>query len=299
MKVILFFLLFFHSAFSQQKKYVVLDEINGELLPFSTIKIVNKKIGVYGSELGVFELPKSVKPTDSLEVSYIGYKTHKLSYQNLKDTVFLVPQINELNEIIIYNDNWKTNIISKIKGKTIDWYVGYNEELTTLVKPNINCNNCILKSITIPIGKKTVKVFEGKPKVIYPKFETNFELNLYSVVANEPSIVSLLNRPIIIKVNQDTSDEIVLDLSKENITLDNNGIYISVEILTSLEEINGNSFLPSFKITNSKDKNSSTTSLYRNIFIDNKWRSIIQRPNFSLKEGSSLVYEIEVLINEN
>lgn len=187
----------------------------------------------------------------------------------------------------------------QLKKKTTDWFLGYNEELATLVKPNIKCNNCILKTITIPIGKKTVREIKGKPKVIHPDFDATFELNFYAVNGNKPSEISLLNKPIFIKVNQDTSENIVIDLSPENISLDNNEIYISVEILTSLSEINENYFLPSFKITKSKNKNSTSNSFYRNEFIDNKWLPISERSNFSIKKDSNLVLGIEVLINEN
>lgn len=299
LRIILIFIFSHQIAYSQQRKSIVLDSFNNKVLPFSTIKILGKQTGVYGLDDGSFSLPLSINATDSLEVSHVGYKTLKLTYKTLKDTVFLIPKINELEEIIISNKNWKSKTISTTKVKTTDWFLGFNEELATLVKPNIKCNNCILKTITIPIGKKTVREIKGTPKVTYPDFDAVLELNFYSVKENRPSLVSLLNKAIFINVNQDSSETIVLNLSEEYISLDKNGIYISIEILTSLEEINRNSFLPSFKITTSKNKKSTANSFYRNEFIDNEWLLISERTNFFIKEDSNLVLGIEVLVNEN
>lgn len=101
-------LFFYVSSFSQIKlidtKGIVLNSIDSTSLPYVNIYSDFYKIGTVTNELGEYLL--SVPDTISNRIitfSSIGFLSKKINIENIKDTVFLSPSFEFLNEITISN----------------------------------------------------------------------------------------------------------------------------------------------------------------------------------------------------
>lgn len=102
MKIIslLFTLTLLNVSYSQ--KIFIVDSINNNLVPNTTIKYSENK-GFYADETGFLVIDNL--EFDTLEIHHINYKTKKIPYSKLTDTIKLTSVIQNLNEIFITNDN--------------------------------------------------------------------------------------------------------------------------------------------------------------------------------------------------
>ena len=112
MKIALFF--FFLSVpvllFSQNENEFIrgkiIDGQSAQPLPFASIKIKTKMLGVVSNVNGDFQIPLKLKDlSDSIVISCIGYSTTTLSFRDLNETVLNIIKIKQsvqsLNEVIV------------------------------------------------------------------------------------------------------------------------------------------------------------------------------------------------------
>jgi hypothetical protein len=112
MKKLLLFILFINNSIYSQN--FIFDSINKT--PINSVSIIyNNNQGVITNDDGYFELPKK-QDIDSLIISHISYNSKKTSFNSLKlnDTIFLIPSIINLNEIVINNFKVKDTVIKAI-----------------------------------------------------------------------------------------------------------------------------------------------------------------------------------------
>ena len=101
--ILLFLALFFGILFTTDAQVVsskIIDSITKEPVPYATI--LYKKSGMISNEEGRFSFlyRKDSKPTDTLTISCIGFKTISKPLHQFKDSViFLVPKAIELKEV--------------------------------------------------------------------------------------------------------------------------------------------------------------------------------------------------------
>ena len=131
-KLLLFliFILFFSLKFQAQViSSKVVDSITKEPIPYATI--IFRKSGVMTNEEGRFSFlfKKDARPTDSLLISCIGFKTLKKPLNQFTDSVIvLAPSITVLKEVILTDKQYTAKqIIEKVK-ENID--KNYNFDLT-------------------------------------------------------------------------------------------------------------------------------------------------------------------------
>jgi TonB-linked SusC/RagA family outer membrane protein len=94
---------------------VVTDE-KGEVLPGATVQIKGTTRGVSADLDGSFSI--SAKPTDVLEINFIGYETQSIPVENRKViNVQLQPKANELDEVTVvaFGKQKKASVISAIQ----------------------------------------------------------------------------------------------------------------------------------------------------------------------------------------
>lgn len=111
------------SGFSQEiLKGILFDESTNEPLPFATIYLFPSKEYTITNEDGAFVIKQNVQ-FDSIQISYIGYKTKFITLSNLKNNnkIFLLPKTYELAEITIKSRNDK-NYIIKLLSQVIEKY---------------------------------------------------------------------------------------------------------------------------------------------------------------------------------
>jgi len=122
------FLTAFSSGFAQSTiEGYIFDQSTKEPLPYATIRLVKNGVYTITNEDGKFEI-KSKITLDSLEVTYIGYKTKKIpvSYFLKNSKLYLFQNILSLDEVtlIVYKNkdhvyNLLDSLIRKYRNKRI------------------------------------------------------------------------------------------------------------------------------------------------------------------------------------
>jgi hypothetical protein len=95
---------------------LICDKENSSPLPYSTIAVQNKDNGVISNEDGLFSLDISgLKKTDTICIQYIGYKTLKLSVNELDTSThfYLEPKIYDLSGTYILGSAPDAKVIVK------------------------------------------------------------------------------------------------------------------------------------------------------------------------------------------
>ncbi len=115
-------LLFYCSSFAQSVDGIVFDKQNQIPVIFASI-YTTQNTGVISNEEGFFKINlENLKETDSLAFSSLGYKNLKLSVGQLKtkDTVFLKPQEEKLDEVVVSGNKYSAEEIIDIFKDSVD-----------------------------------------------------------------------------------------------------------------------------------------------------------------------------------
>jgi hypothetical protein len=204
---------------------IFLENDTKEPIPYATIKYFENSTfshGDYSSEAGIVDLQKKIN-FDYIEISCIGYETKKIYKSELSDgAIYLYRKINLLNEVIVPRNKHNTEIIGylnrKKSNKTEEIVKGYSNAV--LIK-NIGKQDKLIKSIIFCIKK--------------PKYDVDFRLQLFKVNNKIFPGEELLPQNFICKIKSGDKESIEVDISKFNISLPENGIFVSIE---GLEGIN-------------------------------------------------------------
>jgi len=112
-----FLFIFMKMSFSQNIEGKVIDKEKNPIA-YATIQIANK--GVLSNEECVFSINiKDFKPTDSVKISYLGFKPLKLIVKEFIAKKYILDEdINNLSEIIISNKVYSLEeILEKVKNR--------------------------------------------------------------------------------------------------------------------------------------------------------------------------------------
>ncbi len=101
-KLLFLVLLLPFCAIAQNKvEGMVLDNVSGQPIPGVNIKIEGSSVGTSTDFDGKFQLT-NVKPTDMLNISYLGYKTKKIAVGSQNAiTIKLEEDSNQLKEVVV------------------------------------------------------------------------------------------------------------------------------------------------------------------------------------------------------
>lgn len=128
--LILFSLFFaFLTVEAQSLTSRILDSVTQKPIPYATVQLKNK--GVITNEEGKFTflLDESIKATDSLLISSIGYESlGKPISEFTKSTIYLSPKAIELREVIVSNKNYTADEIVKMAHENLE--KNYRKELS-------------------------------------------------------------------------------------------------------------------------------------------------------------------------
>lgn len=93
-------------AFSQSKEFVILDETTNKPIDLAQIFYPNIEVGSISNANGEIRIPLR---ENTIVVSHINYIKRKFSFDSFKskDTLFLTPKTNKLEEVVIYNIDLK------------------------------------------------------------------------------------------------------------------------------------------------------------------------------------------------
>jgi hypothetical protein len=270
-KLPLILFLIYNLSFSQISRHQIFNFKTNEPIPFSAIIIINnEQISFYSDEEGIFNIDKS--KIDSIRISCLGYIDLNINTNQLTDTLFITPKVNQLNEIIIKQNHLRIKNIKPKKAKLI-FNLTPKSQLGILVQNKKNEKNTYLEKIHIPIRNQTWTLKKS--------FNSVFKIHLFSNKNNVPD-VPLIDKPFIIFCNQDSKNFIEINVSEEEINFDENGFFICIEMLGEIDNernLKKNKLvLPAFEFTNKESKNISITTYSKNYFFRNEqWQLIEER----------------------
>ncbi len=204
-------------------------------IPYASISYKNHSKGICADSTGKFEIEDDFLPNDSLIISCVGYFPNKLSISDASKLheFILNEKVINLSEISVkkravftvligsQNNDSKSILMSPIRD---------NYEVALLM-PNVEKAEGVIKNIGFFITK------HGKPK-------TPFRVRIYAMKEGSPA-QDLLNENVIIAAKRGHK-WLILDVSKYNISIPENGFVVSMEYLFS----NNRKYLHTFTVIN-------------------------------------------------
>ena len=206
------------------------------MIPYVAIRI-DENVGLYSNQNGEFDLTSQMN--DSIFLSALGYKTKKVLLKSIRNNyIYLSPSSFHLKEILIStNKNKNKNKIKIKKIKPIkhnDFFESHSlligEELAMFIPNNYNNCNIEIRSLSIPVVTKTISFddnFLGKSQPLKKlKFSTLYKISFYKNYGGIPGR-ELYNENITLIINEKYK-VVKLNLSKYNIELPSEGIFVSI-----------------------------------------------------------------------
>jgi hypothetical protein len=284
------FLFFVNNINGQVKEFVIKDSISNEIIPFCTVDFLNK-YGSFSNEKGFISIPLSV---DSFRLTAIGYYSKIINLKEFKSVIFLKPKIIELKEVIVKN-NYKLKKHYKKMNEHKDFLQSFMPSISLEIaffipyKPNSN-----LKKIEIPVFKK------GHPAIgEKAKYKNLVKIEILACKDSLPSN-NLFQYKDIFKIDSDSIKNKIEYTFKEEITLPNEGLFITLTFLGQFDK-NNNPVLelpfyyvekenikykvtkqiePFFPLIESKNSNTFTRLLFNNP----NWKKINQSSINNVKD---------------
>jgi len=233
MHKILFILLFIgHLAFAQ---ITVTDSITRYPISYATISFGNGN-GIFADDEGQFYFTKKLYPDiDSLYISALGFKNLKIATNNLPDQLFLLPQVDELDEVII-----GITLNRKFKKEKLKPYLDadyYNCWLPTIESeiavyfPKSTTKDQKLTSVIFPIALES-KDWEkrNRSNSEKKKFSTLFKVKFYDNNNAVPGKV-LTYETIVFRATEKNGDAFELNVDDYDIYIPKNGFFVSIQVL--------------------------------------------------------------------
>ena len=204
-------------------KGVVIDSKTQELLPYTSIGVLNRGVGTVSNDKGVFELAIKEKfQQDTIRVSRVGYKPKiflikELMKTNSEVNISLEEEVGQLEEVIIAVKSLKKKVLGN---KTTSTFVSHLFDYDQLGKE---------LGIKIKIRKEPTYIDKFNFNIAYNRFsaKTLFRLNMYTLKDGKPN-KNILKDNIIIPVESNQTGRISKDLRAYNIK-------VSEDVLVTLE----------------------------------------------------------------
>lgn len=105
-KVTITLLFLSYFVFSQSKEFILVDKSTNKPIELAQIFYPDVEVGSVSNESGEIRIPLREK---TIVVSHVNYIEKTIPFNNFKnkDTLFLTPKTNKLEEVIIYNIDLK------------------------------------------------------------------------------------------------------------------------------------------------------------------------------------------------
>lgn len=230
-------ILFTLNIFSQT---TLLDSISKKGVSFATISFGNGN-GIFADDEGQFTFTKKLySDIDSLFISALGYKDLKLATSTLKDTLYLTPQLDLLDEVIV-----TAKPTGKFKEVTIKptghddyykcWLPSIESEIAVFF-PNTDTHPKRLTKILLPI-KTEAKTWRKRNRDHHDKrpFSTLFRVQFYDNNNGKPGDV-LTYEKIVFIATENTESIFEFDVSGFDIFVPKTGFFVSIQVLGYTDE---------------------------------------------------------------
>ena len=194
--------------------------------------------GVVADDEGVFVFTKKIYPDiDSLFISALGFKDLAIASADIKPQLYLQPQADQLDEIIIgvrvnRNKKYKTESIKPFLDDDYYncWLPTIESEIAVFISNKDSKQKRIAK-VKFPIAleskdwKKRKRSNKDKKR-----FSTLFKVNLYESINGKPG-KNLNTETLVFRATEKDGDYHELDISEQDILMPENGVFISIQVL--------------------------------------------------------------------
>lgn len=216
------------------------DSLTQNPVSYATISFGNGN-GVFADDEGSFLFTKKLYPdVNTLFVSALGYKPLTILTTHLTSTLYMVTQIDELNEVVIH-----AKIDRKFKEETLKPYLDddyYHCWLPTIESeiavffPNGDDQDKQIVTVHFPITLES-KDWEKRNKKNSDKksFSTLFKAKFYDNNDGFPG-KELLYETVVFKATEQGGDVYNLDVSSYDIFMPENGLFVSLQVLGYTDE---------------------------------------------------------------
>lgn len=210
-------------SFGQAKDYMfgqLVDSVQNEPIPFATIKIKNRSLGVISNIDGTFKIPLRYKALgEVVEISCLGYLSKEIPMADLfegrSNIIILEPGNLELNEAIVSANIKKLSAqqIVKIAVNSIPQnfpkdafsLVGYYRDYQVKNKAYTNLNEAIVK--VLDVGFERNNNFNNQYQLISYTKNSDFQVDTF---AEQPYDYKRYNKVIPgAKMNNDGGNELL------------------------------------------------------------------------------------------
>lgn len=214
------------------------DKESGDVLPYTNIMLKGYAIGTTSDNLGFFRLNYSdTVNSDTLVVSYIGYKSLELPINNIKNNTIELSQLTvDIKGIIIRpnTDRLKTIALNKFSKRdcSLRYSIGPFDTTGTLNIP-YRPKEPTIESMFFPFDAKYSDYRRIKQITFRAKSfadSSTIRLRIYRPTIDNRPGNDLLLKSLIVKVYKNHPD-VTIDLSAENILMPESGIFIGFELL--------------------------------------------------------------------
>ncbi len=215
------FALFVLFPFAQtSQNLVIVDATSRQPLPFSTVRFINKNLGVYSNENG--RVLSNIESLDTLVISFVGYLNKQIIGKSLSpDSIFLHQDTAKLQEVIVKPfDPQGKPLIQGILGEKPFIRTGSAIAVEFAARIYISQDFDLIKvnEILIPLSKTTT--------------DNIIRFHLYEGTENGMPGEELLNQDL--RINDILSDRMVkVDLRSQNILTNSKMLFVSIEWLGS------------------------------------------------------------------
>ncbi|SFT44513.1 CarboxypepD_reg-like domain-containing protein [Lishizhenia tianjinensis] len=202
----------------------VVDSLNNEPIPFTHIRVIKTKSTVLTNSEGYFSLDTLRSTDDTILISSLGYESKKYAVQQLyaSSRIALSPKEQQFDVVAIQQDKGKLKLrklgLTKKPRKLLPDYGvnAYNGMIQAVYIPNAHSMLGVLKHVNVYLTDN------GIPNA-------HFRVHIYDVSLLEIKPDKELTTTNIVVSGAKGNEWVQVDLSKERITVGENGCFVGIE----------------------------------------------------------------------
>ena len=238
MRVKVFFLMVLvgNVLYTTAQNTFLKDQRTQEPIPYATISFGNGN-GVFADDNGGFYFSEKLyKDIDTLFITAIGYKELKVYKEDIKESLYMLPEVNNLKEVIV-----TTKKLGPYDKKTVEpithddyfhcWLPTIESEIAVFFDNQTEQSKKITK-VSIPIKTEVSDWNKRKSSKAKRKpFSTLFRVKFYDNNNGLPG-ESLISEILVYRITEKNAKGVyTIDISDKHIYIPKGGIFVSVQVL--------------------------------------------------------------------
>ncbi|MCK8480851.1 carboxypeptidase-like regulatory domain-containing protein [Psychroserpens algicola] len=186
------------TSFGQQLIHGSISD-NNEALPFATICIKNSTKGVMSDDYGNFTI--EAKPTDTLQVSYLGYKPKSVVVGKKTQIEVILNDYEQLDTVLLYGYKYKSISCGVICTMT-ECYLDDEDKLeermietseSIKLFPNPSKSGVFNLKLMEDVSELHIVVADISGRIIVNTTQTKLNSNAVVDLSNQPSGLYIIN----------------------------------------------------------------------------------------------------------